>query len=526
MMGREADQVVAKLNYIPSGLHELPLYKGEKLTVVDATGEWWRVKNALGQTGLIPASYIKVNGDSFLSRLFRRSSKGKKAEQKHQQERKQRPNVVPDISTPHSVSQGGCLGSDEKFPPPSGSEDEPKPFQESTLMPKFVNPASNKPSDNYFDTTFENNQTSHHELVDFIAKVRYTYKSQRADELDLKPGEEVTVLERASDGWWRGVNKATQQAGWFPSNYVIQQPFSSFGGGGGGGSEESSKRDSVVCCGGSSSSGANNVANVGAVPLIQGVAISSYQPKNQLELRINQGDQLNILRENGHSSNFWEASNQSTGGQTGLVLKNFVQITTPPSQTTPSPHPHSHAIAMSRNYNGSKSNLSTPLSVSVDSPMKQLQPFGVLLDNERDSLIGAAGAIGGGGSSLVLPFELPPRMGMFKNEEWYFGRVFRTQCEILFKYYGDFGDYLIRDSESNPGDYTLSLKANIKNRHFLIKSISAAAVGGTSRLKIGNKDFPAMGDLLNHYKSNAIFTDVNGSRLVLIKPLRVPGRIT
>ena len=90
---------------------------------------------------------------------------------------------------------------------------------------------------------------------------RYTYKSQRADELDLKPGEEVTVLERASDGWWRGVNKATQQAGWFPSNYVIQQPFSSFGGGGGGGSEESSKRDSVVCCGGSSSSGANNVAN-------------------------------------------------------------------------------------------------------------------------------------------------------------------------------------------------------------------------------------------------------------------------
>ena len=164
-MGREADQVVAKLNYIPSGLHELPLYKGEKLTVVDATGEWWRVKNALGQTGLIPSSYIRVNGDSFLSRLFRKSSRGKKSGAK-------KPPVANEISSPQAVSHVSGLNTanEEKFP---SSSEESKSFNDNVLMPKFITPSKGG-SENYFDTSCDNGQspTAHHELVDFVAKVR------------------------------------------------------------------------------------------------------------------------------------------------------------------------------------------------------------------------------------------------------------------------------------------------------------------------------------------------------------------
>lgn len=225
--------------------------------------------------------------------------------------------------------------------------------------------------------------------------------------------------------------------------------------------------------------------------MIEGVATATYLPNTQLELKISRGDQLHILRECSHSSAHWEARNQSNGGETGLVLKSYVQVSSPISKDSAP---------------------STPGSPSAGCQLNIVGPETAVEWGEKDA---AAGAVGGVGSSLALPFQLPPKMGMFKNEDWYYGKVFRAQCEILFKYYGDFGDYLIRDSESNPGDYTLSLKANMKNRHFLVKSV------GANRLKIGNKDFPSMGELLAHYKYNAIFTDAQGTRLVLVKPLRV-----
>ncbi|XP_055335652.1 uncharacterized protein LOC129586424 isoform X2 [Paramacrobiotus metropolitanus] len=50
-------------------------------------------------------------------------------------------------------------------------------------------------------------------------RVLYTYKAQHEDELDLREGEIITILERCDDGWFRGGNKQEQQ-GYFPGNYV------------------------------------------------------------------------------------------------------------------------------------------------------------------------------------------------------------------------------------------------------------------------------------------------------------------
>lgn len=50
------------------------------------------------------------------------------------------------------------------------------------------------------------------------AVAKYNYEPQRQDELHLTRGETVLVLERSSDGWWKG--EVNGQTGWFPSNYV------------------------------------------------------------------------------------------------------------------------------------------------------------------------------------------------------------------------------------------------------------------------------------------------------------------
>lgn len=50
------------------------------------------------------------------------------------------------------------------------------------------------------------------------AVAKYNYEPQRPDELALTRGDMVTVVERSSDGWWKG--EINGQVGWFPSNYV------------------------------------------------------------------------------------------------------------------------------------------------------------------------------------------------------------------------------------------------------------------------------------------------------------------
>ncbi len=49
-------------------------------------------------------------------------------------------------------------------------------------------------------------------------QVQFDYKSDRDDELTLKLGEIVNVIEKRADGWWRG--DLNGKVGLFPSTYV------------------------------------------------------------------------------------------------------------------------------------------------------------------------------------------------------------------------------------------------------------------------------------------------------------------
>ena len=47
---------------------------------------------------------------------------------------------------------------------------------------------------------------------------KFDYQPTRDDELALQKGQMVKVLEKSSDGWWKG--EIGMERGWFPSNYV------------------------------------------------------------------------------------------------------------------------------------------------------------------------------------------------------------------------------------------------------------------------------------------------------------------
>lgn len=53
------------------------------------------------------------------------------------------------------------------------------------------------------------------------AVVKFAYTAEREDELTLTKGSMVVVMEKCSDGWWRGGQGG--RVGWFPSNYVLEE---------------------------------------------------------------------------------------------------------------------------------------------------------------------------------------------------------------------------------------------------------------------------------------------------------------
>ena len=43
------------------------------------------------------------------------------------------------------------------------------------------------------------------------------------------------------------------------------------------------------------------------------------------------------------------------------------------------------------------------------------------------------------------------------NKTWYYGAISRTKCDQLLNEFGKFGDFLVRDSETNAGDFSGNL---------------------------------------------------------------------
>lgn len=97
------------------------------------------------------------------------------------------------------------------------------------------------------------------------------------------------------------------------------------------------------------------------------------------------------------------------------------------------------------------------------------------------------------------------------GQAWYFGSVPRTQCDTLLNEFGVDGDFLVRASETNSGDYSISLKAPGRNKHFRVHFEDGVYC-------IGQRRFSSMSELIEHYKKAPIYTSPKGEKLYLVKP--------
>ncbi|XP_041350884.1 cytoplasmic protein NCK1-like [Gigantopelta aegis] len=285
------------------------------------------------------------------------------------------------------------------------------------------------------------------------ASAKYNYTAEREDELSLIKGERILVLEKSNDGWWKG-QKNNDNIGWFPSNYVTVDV------------------ENDYC----TAAGADAMMN-DCLEVV--VALYPFTGKNEEELSFEKGQRLEIIHKPSEDPEWWSARNSS--GEVGLVPRNYMQTVDVDGEGD-------RAASI-----GSNNTSNTPPSQSTSS-----------LSN--------ASSVGLSGGRRQFNVS-----GPLSDRDWYYGKINRQQCEELLSKHAEDGDFIIRDSESTAGHYTVVLKAPNRNKHFRV-NVTDGVYG------IGQQKFTSMEDLIEHYQKHPIFKQ-DSEKLYLIKPFTMPSDV-
>ncbi|KAK5890105.1 hypothetical protein CesoFtcFv8_013669 [Champsocephalus esox] len=374
-----------------------------------------------------------------------------------------------------------------------------------------------------------------------IVVAKWDYTAQQDQELDIRKNERLYLLDD-SKTWWR-VRNTGNQTGYVPSNYVerknslkkgslvknikdtlglgktkrktsardasptpssdTESPSNGNGGGGGGGGRGrggAAERiydlnvpavvKSVVTAGG----GAARGGRVG------------WFPSNYVLEELGGPDD----REEGDFSEGYQGrgtllANGQAGGGGGAAVLHLVQTLYPFSSVT------------EEELNFEKGEVMEVVEKPENDPewwrcqnshgMVGLVPknYVVVLD-ERPELPPPLSA------SPMKRSVTPARSGRFAGRDWYYGDITRHQAESILNERGEEGDFLIRDSESSPNDFSVSLKASNKNKHFKVQQTEGVFC-------IGQRKFGSIDELVEHYKKAPIFTSEHGDKLYLVKAL-------
>jgi len=116
-----------------------------------------------------------------------------------------------------------------------------------------------------------------------------------------------------------------------------------------------------------------------------------------------------------------------------------------------------------------------------------------------------------GTSSIgYIPSNYVARVQSIEAEEWFHGRIRRQLAEKALMNSGKIGAFLIRESESKPGDYSLSVRDHDAVKHYRIRALDDGGYYITRRVP-----FRTLNELVNHYKY-----DSDGLCLCLTEPCR------
>ncbi|XP_049827938.1 cytoplasmic protein NCK1 isoform X1 [Schistocerca gregaria] len=392
-----------------------------------------------------------------------------------------------------------------------------------------------RPSPHYMAAIWHG-KTSQDDVCYVVAK--YDYAAQGAQELDLRKNERYLLLDD-SKHWWR-VQNARNQAGYVPSNYVKKEKPSLF---------DSIKKKVKKGSGSKTLPSSNSPSRAIESPTMGrrlpadpseaiGTAVVkyNYQAQQADELSLVKGTRILILEKS--NDGWWRGQ---SGSVAGWFPSNYTQEEGDADDTL-------HTYAMAENvldivvalYSFSSNN-EQELSFEKGDRLEILdRPPS---DPEWYKARNAQGQIGlvprnylqelseyltqpyrnrdGGGErhdSLdhrtdgnapgVRSVDRPHLVG----KPWYYGTITRAQCDNLLNQHGHDGDFLIRDSETNVGDYSVSLKAPGRNKHFRVHVEGALYC-------IGQRKFHTLDQLVDHYQRAPIYTNKQGEKLYLVRPL-------
>lgn len=352
--------VIAKFDYTAQGSQELDIKKNERLVLLDDSKSWWKVLNSKNQSGFVPSNYVKREKTSIFDSF---KNKVKKKDYKYSP-----------LASP-CANNKGLVNIDINELSPN----------------KVMN------SGNHSHPLSSPNMSNE---IPKTVTAKYNYEAQQADELNLVKGDKISVLEKSSDGWWKG-RTDNGEIGWFPSNYVQEEDTKRstiekeniFDNNGAGAHQNFYQNDDVQKI---SSCKTNGNANKNYTVLDVVITLYPFQSQNEEELSFPKNERLEIIERPENDPDWWKARNEQ--GEIGLVPKNYVKITTD-----------------SANLN----------SLSNDFHRMEIDRMNTSNNNNNNNLNGIS------------------------NQIWYYGSISRGDCDNMLNESGSDGDFLIRDSETN-----------------------------------------------------------------------------
>ncbi|XP_034518902.1 sorbin and SH3 domain-containing protein 1 isoform X42 [Ailuropoda melanoleuca] len=182
----EYGEAIAKFNFNGDTQVEMSFRKGERIALLRQVDENWYEGRIPGTSrqGIFPITYVDVikrplvkNPVDYIDLPFSSSPS--------------RSGTASPQPSHHSLRAGPDLTESEK---------------------SYVQPQAQQRR-----VTPDRSQTSQ-DLVSYQAL--YSYMPQNDDELELRDGDIVDVMEKCDDGWFVGTSRRTRQFGTFPGNYV------------------------------------------------------------------------------------------------------------------------------------------------------------------------------------------------------------------------------------------------------------------------------------------------------------------
>lgn len=158
--------------------------------------------------------------------------------------------------------------------------------------------------------TVQETSENDHSATDFsllttvIKKVvsNYDYEPQAPEELKLVSGQTINVLQIIEDGWWIG--EVEGRKGYFPSNFITEP-------------ENGAPLESVPIEETKNESVPETLTLLGKCK-----ALYPYEPQDPAELKLNEGDMIDVYQKN---EDGWWYGEVSGTGERGLFPSNYVE---------------------------------------------------------------------------------------------------------------------------------------------------------------------------------------------------------